>query len=237
MSLGGLVRCSAAPFLIALAAGMSCYAAARGTLGFYLGGVGMMTILLPALVVKSPSPYPLPEYRERGKTATFVRAAAVIDGIGVVWLLGLFHSLSLLQWLTAYAVLVVWGLALAGLVLALKRGGIAPVGAAAIAVVIGLVWLTWPVWLAAAVRSQEGTRLAAWLVPAHPLLALNGALGNHGIWLQQSVIYRHVTLGQDAAYSLPRSILPCVVVHLSVAAALTVVAGWRRPMDSKAGGS
>ena len=64
--------------------------------------------------------------------------------------------------------------------------------------------------------------MAAWLAPAHPLLAMNRILLDLGIWTQQPWMYRHTTLGQDVAYALPGTIWPCVLLHAVMALGLLV---------------
>jgi hypothetical protein len=201
------------PFALGLVASIGCYLSAGATLGDYLGGVVLLALIAPALVAG------------RGSWLwAFARGGAAIDGIAAGWLLSLSGSITLVQWLCGYAILAAFGLALVGLVRALERLRIGGLGAAAIASTLALLWLSWPVWLATALRSEHGARLARWLVPAHPLFALNHVITQQGAWLEGQVIYGHVTLGQDVAYGLPESILPCIALHLVLAAGLSVLA-------------
>ncbi len=213
LSIGQLLRTGGFPFALGLVASVGCYLAAGATLGDYLGGVIMLALILPAVCAG------------RGNLLwAFVRGGAAIDGVGVGWLLSLSGSITIAQWLCGYAILAAFGLALVGMVLALERVRIGGLGAAAITCIIGLLWLSWPVWLATALRSEHGTMLVRWLVPAHPLLALNHVIAQQGAWLEGQIIYPHVTLGQDIAYELPASILPCVAFHLLLAGGLLVLA-------------
>jgi hypothetical protein len=86
------------------------------------------------------------------------------------------------------------------------------VPAAAIATLGGLLWLSWPVWLAAALPQHPW--IVRWLTSPHPLLAINGALRDWGIWTQRPIAYQYLlTLGQDVPYELPRSTLLAIVLH------------------------
>jgi hypothetical protein len=149
-----------------------------------------------AVGVDEPSPYPLPEYRERGREGQALTPA-----------------LSRLR----------------------ERGREAI--AAAVVTVVALLWLSWPVWLAVALRGVRGEQVVQWLAPVHPLLALNALFVDQGAWLQSSVIYRHVTLGQDVAYALPGSVWPSVILHLVVCVVGVGLArvSIRRPVSSSIG--
>ncbi len=208
-----LVRITIIPFAIGLGVSIASYLAAGATLGLYLGGIAMLTLMLPALCAA-----------RRSLTESFIRATAALDGIAVGWILGLTSSTPVIQWLAAYAILAAYSLALWGIVMALSGIKFAPVVSAAIATTVGALWLTWPIWLATALRSNGGPWMVRWLIPAHPLMAINHVMIDQGVWLQNRLIYRHVTLGQDIPYELPQSILPCVAFHLLVGAAMVVVA-------------
>jgi hypothetical protein len=208
------------PFLIGLCISIAVYVATGTSLGFYLGGIALLTLVLPALSTQRTS-----------LVDSFIRAGAVFDGVAVGWIIGLASSTTVLQWLAAYAILAAYGLALWGITVALERAKFVATFAAAISTTAGLLWLTWPIWLATTLHSNAGPSLVRWVIPIHPLMAINKVMIDQGIWLQNRLIYPHVTLGQDVAYELPRSILPCVAFHLLVAAALVFAA---RPASSSA---
>jgi len=92
-----------------------------------------------------------------------------------------------------------------------------------IAVIIGVAWLTWPVWTSPFINIT----LARWLTPAHPLMAINSVVMNYGAWLQQPLMYRYSSLGQDVPYLPPQSIWPCVLVHGAIALLLLAPEWWR----------
>jgi hypothetical protein len=143
----------------------------------------------------------------------------VTDGIGLLVLVCTWGaSFSLWNLVQAYVVMLSYTIALLGLANLISGFGKSPtwrVPSAAIATIAGLLWLTWPVWLAAALPAHE--QFARWLVAPHPLLTLNGLFREFGIWTQRPVAYQHLmTLGQDLPYQLPLSIWPMVAVHGAV---------------------
>jgi hypothetical protein len=189
--LPAVLKTAAAPFALAVVAAVLCYVAAGMSLGFYLGPIALASLILPPLIAG-----------ERDRICALILAAAVIDGIGVVWFVAALGArTTLLQWLACYIVLAAYAWALCGLTRILRS--------APIVTVLALAWLTWPVWLGPHVSAAA----VAWLAPAHPLLAINHVLLDLGVWTQQRLMYRLTTLGQDVPYTLPRSIWPCVALH------------------------
>jgi hypothetical protein len=79
--------------------------------------------------------------------------------------------------------------------------------------VIGLVWLTWPVWLSPSLVKNGADQTVANLVRIHPPLTINGILTNEPAWTERSVAYHLTNLNQDIPISLPESIWACVAVH------------------------
>jgi len=204
IALKNLLHIAAWPFVIAAAATSQCYAAAGETLGFYLGPVFAVTLILPVMAAS--------QTRLLGAA---VVAGSMVDVVGIAWLLVVFGpNLSFVQWLACYLVLAAYALAL----MALTRAT-----AAWIAVIVGIAWLTWPVWTA----SFLNITLARWLTPAHPLMAINAVVLDHGVWLEQPLMYRYSTLGDDVPYALPGSIWPCVLVHGAIGLLLLAPEWWR----------
>ena len=89
-----------------------------------------------------------------------------------------------------------------------------PTYAAALGVIVGLAWLTWPVW---------GSTLpaAGRVADLHPLLAANGLLSGLGIWTERPIAYHLTALGQDVPYRLPSPAAACLL-HAAIAATLLV---------------
>ena len=208
-SIPALLRPAAAPFVLAAVAIACCYAAAGMSLGFFLGPVVAVTLILPVMM---PRLSPL-------LAAIFV-AGTMVDTIGIAWLLAVpGPQLTFPQWLACYVVLAAYAFAL----LAATRALTAPV-----AFILGLLWLAWPVWTSPFLTVE----LARWLTPAHPLMATNRVVLHMGAWLEQPLMYRHTTLNQDVPYTLPRSIWPCVFVHV-VIGLLLLTPAWLKARSSR----
>src|SRR5262249_47984788 len=111
-----------------------------------------------------------------------------------------------------YLVLIAFSLALIGL--SRSIGMIATL-------MISLAWLGWPIWLTPYINGA----IAGWLTPAHPILAVNRVLISWGFWTEQRLMYQWGRLGQDVPYTLPRTIWPCVILHLLVAATVLLERG------------
>jgi hypothetical protein len=205
MSFGRLINLAATPAILAVVATLACYAVSgANSLGFYLGPVAMISLILPPLVAGA-----------RDRMHVLAIAGGAIDGIGVVWLIAaLATSTTLLHWLACYFVLVAYAMALCGLTRILRSG--------ALVTVLALAWLSWPVWASPWVSDAA----VAWFTPAHPLMAINHVMLDLGVWTQQRLMYQFTTLGQDVPYTLPRSIWPCVIVHALIAVTALWPARW-----------
>ncbi|MGH7214280.1 MAG: hypothetical protein ACREIT_05910 [Tepidisphaeraceae bacterium] len=202
------LRATAWSFALVAIATVLCHAAGGGTLGLFLGPLLFAAILAPPLVVA-----------EEGLRSKLFAAAGACDGVGVVWLASVLAGvISFGQW--AQCVLIVAGVVTlaGGLGLALRRVGVHGVIASALAVVVGLAWVTWPVWLSPWLAGREAW--VEWLAWAHPVMAINAAVAHLGVWSEQTVAYRLTNLGQDVAYQLPSTMWPSAVSHLVVGAAL-----------------
>jgi hypothetical protein len=101
---------------------------------------------------------------------------------------------------------------------------IAPTFASAIATILALAWLTWPVWLSPRLTGPSAATTVKYLTWMHPLFAVNGVLTNLGAWSHLPIAYRYLTtLGQDVPYALPTSIWPAALVHLVLGIAVAWV--------------
>src|SRR5687768_13569680 len=140
----------------------ACYLAAGPSLGLFVGGLFVATLLAPPLVL----------WRDDGRDRVMI-AASIVDGVALVWLAAvLTPETTFAHWLAAYVLLAAYVAALCGIALALRRARFSDVAAAVVTVTLAFAWLTWPVWLS---RGLTPT-VARWLVPAHPPLTLNGLL-------------------------------------------------------------
>ena len=197
------------PALISVAVGVACYVAAGPSLDFFLGTVLMAGILTPALTLRSEQ-----------QKLRWISVTVIIVALAMVWLAA--DAISVFAWIQCILVLAGFVGALAAAAILLNRLGLPPVLAAAIVTVLSLAWLTWPIWACSALRGQA----IVWPVVIHPLFAINSACRDLGIWTEQRIAYRLTNMGQDVAYRLPASVLPCVAVHL-IAAALLTALGWK----------
>jgi hypothetical protein len=186
-------------------------------LGLFFFGIILASLLTPPLCL----------CEEPVARRVFV-AMAISLGIGVVEAVAaLMLPIALRDGIACYIVLMVWTLALVGMAsaaAAIFRSPALRVPAAGVTTVLGLAWLSWPVWLAQALPGHPW--IVRWLVPVHPLLAINGAMRELGIWTQRPIAYQWlVTLGQDVPYELPASVLPAILLHGCVAL-LLLGAAW-----------
>jgi hypothetical protein len=195
-----------------------CYLAAGPTLGLYLGGLALAMLVTPQFAIAHRAPI------ER-----VLAVASVVDGVGVVWLVALFRSdLTFGQWLAAYVLLAACAFSAAGVTLALARY-MGELFASALTTVLAVAWLTWPIWLSAWIEHAAVVRAIDWLVPFHPLLAMNGLLVRLGVWGEGPLMYQLTSLGQDVPYSLPSSIAWSAGAHVLLGGALLLLSAAGKP--------
>lgn len=209
------------PFVLLFIATACCYIVAGPTLALYLGGLALAMVCTPPLVLA-----------HRPRMNQLLAAASIIDGVGIVWLVGMFRTdLTFAQWLSAYVLLVACVLGVMGAAVALARFARTELFASAIVTVAVLAWLTWPIWLSAWIDQPSVVRAMDWLVPVHPLLALNGLLAHMGVWGELPLMYQLTSLGQDVPYSLPATVATCAALHFLFGGALLLLStyGRRRP--------
>jgi hypothetical protein len=211
------------PVALMTAAMTLAYLAGGASIGFFFAGFVLLTILLPPLLLTRHS-----------AIDRLLIAGSSVDAAGVVWLVvlimgwidgvGASARTSVVQWFGAYLLLACYAIAIAGIVLILRRMRMNDVLAAASTVVAGLAWLTWPVWLSNALVGEAGGSLVRWLIATHPLMATNGLLSHLGVWSEQPLTYHLTHLGQHIPYTLPRTPLVSIALHMVLGAALLIVA-------------
>jgi hypothetical protein len=195
-----------AAFLLALIVVSACRAIAGESLGLFFGGVGAATVIVPPLFGAT-----------RGQARAMIPAAATV-GAALVWAFTPADALTWTQWLACCIVLAAYSLALAGVCALLIALRATPTLASAAVTCVGLLWLTWPVWLSHALLTTAGDMLVTWLVPAHPLFAINGVLIHFDAWDRLPLAYTRLTvLNQDVFYALPRNIAAATLAHVIVA--------------------
>jgi hypothetical protein len=184
---------------MSLAGSAACYWAAGPTLGVFFGGLFVATFLTPGAVLA-----------ER-KLAVI---AAVVGPIAGVWLAAALQAGDPIgQWVEVTIVLTAYSLTLGGTAAGLARCGLPKILAAAGAIMLGLAWLTWPVWLSPALERGFGERVVQFLVKIHPPLVANGVLTHEPAWTERSIAYHLTDLDQDVPVRLPNGIGACVAAH------------------------
>ena len=205
-----------APLLLSFGAGVACYLVVGANSATFFGAVVIVALLTPPLVLA---------YDDRARQA--VVATCVADGAGLALLPTVADPyVTLLDWVRAYLLLCAFAAALWGVAALLTRLRITPVLASALTVVLALAWLAWPVWLSPWLAGRE--RLVGWLVAAHPLFGLDGALRHLGPpWTEHHLMYTRLSvLNQDVTYSLPAGVARATVFHGLLA--LACLLPWRR---------
>jgi len=196
------------PLILSTIAGLFCYLAAGVSLGLFLGG-----LLLAALIT---GPLVAAETTWLGRA---LAVAGIVHGIAGVWLYATIKAdLDLGLWTASYLTLIAMVFAIAGLTAFARHLGLGRIGAGAIVTLLAIAWLTWPIWLAPALHGGRGEKVVAWLVPAHPIFALNSVLRERfGYWAEQGIAYNLTNLSDDIAYSVPDNVLKCVLLNAGIA--------------------
>ena len=90
--------------------------------------------------------------------------------------------------------------------------------AVAATLLIALAWLTWPVWLTAALETSHGQTIVDLLVPAHPPFLHQWRNETLRRWDHYPALaYPTLTvLNQDVSYRQPTSIFPAVLLHAAL---------------------
>lgn len=211
--LRGLLAAYWFPFSLSIALMLGCYTAAGETLGLLLGGIVVATIVTPGAVMT-----------EQSCVGRLAACAAVVDAALLVWLAPVVSgAISFGDWLEAVLVLLAYSAAVGGVACALERIRVPAVLAAALTVLLGLAWLSWPVWMAPWLTGENREEVVAWLVWGHPLFALNGAtLEAFGQpWAQMTIAYRLTNIGDDVGYEMPQTVWACVGMHVVIAIIVT----------------
>jgi hypothetical protein len=171
-----------------------CYFAAGPTLGLFFGGFFVAAFFAP------------------------VDWKAVALGVPVIWLIPLVHtSDTFLEWLKLAALLACFAGAIKAISFFLQSCRMPAEFAGALATLLALAWLTWPIWLSPQIPNLSD-RLIGNLVILHPPLVANGILHGEAPWTERLIAYRLTRLNQDTPIQLPTSILPSAGLHLAIAA-------------------
>jgi hypothetical protein len=183
-----------------LAGCAACWWAAGTSLGLFLGGLFVVTFLIPAAVLG-----------QKNLRAAIVAFAAAVAPVALAWLIATSKIPdTIAQWIEVTTILLAYALAISGIALFLVRCKCPEILAAAITVIIALAWLTWPIWLSDAHPSNAAIGT---LVKIHPPLTINGILTNEPAWTEMSVAYHLTNLNQDVPIRLPSTPMACAVAH------------------------
>jgi hypothetical protein len=200
--------------LLSIGSSVACWWAAGTTLGLFFGGLMVVTFLVPPAVSQDQS--------IRWMSLGF---ACAIVPVLLAWLGAVLKGADpLLQWVDSMLVLIAYSFAIAMIARLLIEIRVPPVVASAVAVVLGLAWLTWPIWLSETMLNRGLSSLAGHLVSFSPPLVINGILTGEPAWTERSIAYHLTNLNQDIPISFPTSAWPCALAHVCVAAVLAVIA-------------
>jgi len=192
-------------------------------LGLFFGGLILASILTPLLIVA-----------ERNLLRQLSIAVGIVLAIAIVWLSCVSNdAITLGEWLGAVLVLLIFALAAAGLAALLGVIHLPP----AVAVILAIAWLSWPIWLAPALRGRESSeRIVGAIVAVNPTFAIQGALSKsfNVPWAQYRIAYRLTNIGDDIPYQMPTSIVRCCFFHAVIAFIGMLAAHWRGRKMSQA---
>ena len=196
------------PLTLSVLAAIGIAWACGGTLGVYVGALLAVTMLIPPTVSATRS------LRDR-----LLVVLLVVAPFAAAWLTTARRTNTTMgEWAASSAVVLAYAMALAGIVSVLPHLRLSAIVSAALTVVLGLAWLTWPIWLS---RTWDGEASSGWvnrLVAVHPGLSVS--LPHLGHWDEQSLAYHLTDLNQSVSYAPPHSVWGCVLLHALIGAAL-----------------
>jgi len=186
-----------------LAGCAACWWAAGTSLGLFLGGLFVVTFLTPAAILG-----------QKNLLWEIYGLAATVGPIAAVWLVATLKTSDTIgHWIGVTTVLLTYALAIAEIAALLNACRLPEIFAAAAAIVIGLAWLTWPVWLSATLEKTVSNAAVENIVKVHPPLVINGILTRTPAWTEMSLAYHLTNLNQDVPIRLPGSAVACAAVH------------------------
>ena len=204
------------PFLIALLSAIACYWASGNSFGLFIGGLVVVTIIVPIVSMA-----------EALIVNRLVATAFVLCPICAVWLLGTSRAeIYVHEWFGSVLILAGYAIGLVGLAAGLRIARCSSVVSAAVSVIVGLLWLTSPIWLSVTWNGSDSEAGVARLVMLHPGMAINAQVDKLGAWSGQSVAYHLTVLQQDVMYALPHNYWPCLLFHSILGGALLGLAWW-----------
>jgi hypothetical protein len=195
-------------------AAVAIHWAAGWSLGTFIGGLLIATLLIPPVVLAQE------QLRDRLLALTMT-----VTPIVVLWLIATCQTETLFrEWVGCTAVLITYGLTLAGLSTAFRAIRLSATVSAALTVVVGLAWLTWPIWLSRTWDGEASAPAIARWAALHPGLVIQ--IPNLGAWPEQSIAYHLTDLNQNVSYEAPPTVWKCVLAHALAGALLLGFATW-----------
>lgn len=171
------------------------------SLGMLLAGIAAVILALPQV---DDSTY-APKLR-------LLIASCTAGAVACIWLLATASDqFTFMQFILSTVVLF----SITGAAAGLRTAGLP----SPIVSVLLIAWFTVPVWASRLFLSASGETLAGFVTKYHPVFALNRVMLDSGAWTHRPMAYQFLTnLGQDVAYTLPDSIAPCVLLHITAGA-------------------
>lgn len=212
------------PLILSAIAATASYIVSGATLGVFLAGFLFATLLTPPLVISEP------RWSDRVLALT-----STLLPMSVIWLVASLRSDSRMTELAVtLSVLAAYSLALAGLAVAFRMLRVSAAVTAFLTTILGLAWLTWPIWLSPTWQGEASALTVARLGDLHPALAANAQLLHLGNWTEQSIAYHLTDLNQNVPFAPPRTARPTILFHAAVGLGLIALSVWaeraRRPV-------
>jgi hypothetical protein len=202
------------PLLLSAVAAVGIYWACGWSLGTFIGGLLITTALVPPGTLASDT------LRNQLLSLTLT-----VTPIIVLWLVATCQTETLFrEWLGCTAVLITYGLALAGLSATFRTLRLSATVSAAITIALALAWLTWPIWLSRTWDGESSAPAIARWAALHPALVIK--IPNLGAWPEQSIAYHLTDLNQNVSYNAPPTVWTCVLTHGVLGALLLGFATW-----------
>lgn len=188
--------------LLCVAASLAGYAVAGASLGLFFWGFFVLSFFVPAAVLAA-----------RDTKEALTRIGSTTAAVAIVWLIAVWQSPDTIgQWAQLVLVLAAYGLAIGMIAMLAARTHMGFPLANGLAVILGVAWLTWPLWfLPYLARFDVGT--ANFIVDIHPPLVANGILVSESPWTERSLAYQLTSLNQDVPVELPKHGWLCIAVH------------------------
>jgi hypothetical protein len=203
--------------LLCVAASFAGYLVAGPSLGLFFWGFFVATFFVPAAVLAA-----------RDIKEALIRIASTTIAVGIIWLMAVFQTPdTLAQWGELMLVLASYGLAIGMIALIAARTHMGFPLAHSLAVLLGVAWLTCPLWLLPHVpKFSVGT--TDFLIEIYPPLVANGVLTSESPWTEKSMAYQLTSLNQDVPVDLARRGWMCIAAHGGLGAVLLLFCARKR---------